>query len=226
MSSGGDVTRRVMAAATAVILAAPMVAGAQAPLPDNPSRSQAFVFERALRGAVEIGGQLLAKQALILFPEFVLSTEEATVRGVRLAGYGFYFDVQVPDIQSTTIVLDMMAARQRRGAGAQPVSAVGGVLDDPMAVSSPAFDPNREYSTYVRTALIDTMLDSSGVLALDAGERLTVAVSGIEQRPSNPLYRSDSRKLIMTVDADTLVGLRQGRITRDEARELIVAETF
>ena len=223
---GGPV-RGLVVAVTAAVVAVPTLASSQSPAPENPARSQAFVFERALRGAVEIGGQQLAKQALVLFPEFILSTEEATVRGVKLAGYGFYFDVQVPDIQSTTIVLDMMAARQqRRGAGAQVVSAAGGVVDDPMGEPTPVFDTDREYSSYVRSALIDAMLDSSGVLTLVPGERLTVAVSGIERRALNPLYRPESSKLILTIAADTLIELRQGRLSREEARERLIAETF
>lgn len=225
MRPGGGVTRRVIVAAAAALML-PGLAGAQAPAPlESPARSQAFVFERALRGAVELGGQQLAKRALVLAPEFLLSTEEATVRGVKLTGYGFYFDVQVPDIQSTMIVLDMMAARQRRGGPSQPVSALGSVEDDPMTVS-PAFDTDREYSTYVRAALVDAMLDNSGVLAIGPGERLTVAVSGIERRGPNPLYRSESGKLVMTVIGADLIDLRQGRLTRDEVKSRIFVETF
>jgi hypothetical protein len=224
---GITVTRRVLVAAATVGIFLPAIARAQGPEPpENPARTQAFVFERALRGAVELGGQQLAKRALVLFPEFILSTEEATVRGVKLGGYGFYFDVQVPDIQSTTIVLDMMAARQRRGGPSQPVSAMGGVTDDPMTVAAPVFDTNREYSAYVRAALIDALLDSSGVLLMSAEERLTVAVSGIERRGPNPLYRSDSGKLILTILGSDLVELRQGRITREQAKERIVEERF
>lgn len=224
---GTTVTRRVLVAAATVGIFLPAIARAQGPEPpENPARTQAFVFERALRGAVELGGQQLAKRALVLFPEFILSTEEATVRGVKLGGYGFYFDVQVPDIQSTTIVLDMMAARQRRGGPSQPVSAMGGVTDDPMTVAAPVFDTNREYSAYVRAALIDALLDSSGVLLMSAEERLTVAVSGIERRGPNPLYRSDSGKLILTILGSDLVELRQGRISREQAKERIVEERF
>lgn len=225
---GLSVTRRVLVAAAAVVLINPVVASAQqVPEPSqNPAREQAFVFERALRGAVELGGQQLAKRALVLFPEFILSTEEAMVRGVKLDGYGFYFDVQVPDIESTTIVIDMMAAQQRRGRPSQPVSAMGGVTDDPMTAPPPVFDTDREYSGYVRAALIDTVLDSSGVLLMSAGERVTVAVSGIERRSPNPLYRPDSGKLILTIGASDLLDLRQGRITRDQAKARIVTERF
>jgi hypothetical protein len=217
----------VLVAAATVVVMYPAVARTQAPeQAENPARTQAFVFERALRGAVELGGQQLAKRAAVLFPEFILSTEEATARGVQLRGYGFYFDVQVPDIQSTTIVLDMMAARQRRGGPSQPVSALGSVSDDPMTVAPPVFDTDREYSAYVRAALIDTLLDSSGVLSLSPGEHLTVAVSGIERRGPNPLYRPDSGKLMLTIAATDLAELRQGRITRDEAKARIAAERF
>ena len=229
MKSATALTRRAVVLATAATLAGPGLVLAQSPAAaaaeENPARSQAFVFERALRGAVELGGQQLAKRALVLAPDFLLSTEEATVRGVRLGGYGFYFDVQVPDIQSTMIVLDMMAARQRRGGPSQPVSDMSAVEDEAMT-ASPAFDADREYSSFVRQALTDAMLDSSGVLTIGPNDRLTVAVSGIERRGPNPLYRSESGKLMMTIIGADLVDLRQGRITRGEARARVVVETF
>ena len=90
----------------------------------------------------------------------------------------------------------------------------------------PTFDPDREYTTYVRAALIDAMLDSSGVLSVTPGEHLTVVVSGIEQPSPNPLYRSNSSKLMLTIAASDLLELRQGRLTREQAKERIVAERF
>jgi hypothetical protein len=65
----------VLVVATTVVMLGPVALWAQVPEPpENPARTQAFVFERALRGAVELGGQQLAKRALVLFPEFILST--------------------------------------------------------------------------------------------------------------------------------------------------------
>lgn len=225
MQQGSSVTRGVVMAAAIVAAMAPAVARAQAPeQPENPARSQAFVFERALRGAVELGGQRLAKRALVMVPELTLSTEEAIVRGVKLSGYGFYFDVQAPSIESNVILLDMMA-RQRSGLS-RPVSAAGAVAADPMAVPTPAFDPDREYTTFVRAALIDAMLDSSGVLVVVPGEHLTVVVSGIDQPSPNPLYRANSNKLILTIAASDLMEWRQGRLTREQAKERIVEERF
>jgi hypothetical protein len=95
-----------------------------------------------------------------------------------------------------------------------------------MAVSPPSFDTDREYTTYVRSALIDAMLDSSGMFSISPEERLTVVVSGIDHPAPNPLYRANSQKLILTISGSDLIGLRQGRLSRDEAKERIVEERF
>lgn len=227
-------TRRVMAAAmAAVILVSSVAVSAQAPSApaENPARSQVFLFERALRGAVELGGQQLAKQALIVAPELTLSTEEAVVRGVKLTDYGFYFDVQVPDIRGTVIVWEMMTRRSGPAQPAnpsRPVSAASAVTADPMVAPPSTFDPDREYTSNVRTAVVDAILDSSSVLTVDDGERLTVvvSVSEIDHRNPNPLYRSSPSKLILSIQGVDLLALRQGRITREQAKERILEDRF
>jgi hypothetical protein len=225
MQYGSSMARGVVCAAAVVAALTPAGAWAQTPEQiENAARSQAFVFERALRGAVELGGQQLAKRALVMVPELTLSTEEAIVRGVKLSAYGFYFDVQAPSIESNVILLDMMA-RQRSGMS-RPVSATGTVAADPMVAPTPAFDPDREYTTFVREALIDAMLDGSGVLLVAPSERLTVVVSGIDQPSPNPLYRANSNKLILTIAGSDLIEWRQGRLTREQAKERIVKERF
>lgn len=225
-------TRGVLVVGAAVLIATmPAQAAAQA-APDaaeNPARSQVLLFERTLRGAVEAGGQQLAKQALVIAPELTLSTEEAVVRGVRLTDYGFYFDVQVPGIESTVMVWNMMSrARARAQASSRTVSANGGVVEaDPMANDVPTFDPDREYSTHVRNAILDVILDSAAVLNMAPGERLTVAVSEADDRRNvNPLYRTNPAKLILSIQGVDLIELRQGRITREQARQRILEDRF
>jgi hypothetical protein len=227
-----NVARGVLVVGVAALIAtSPVFSAAQtpSPAPENPARSQVSFFERALRGAVEAGGQQLAKQALVIAPELTLSTEEAVVRGVRLTDYGFYFDVQVPGIESTVMVWNMMArARARSQAASRTVSASGGVVDaDPMTTDVPAFDPDREYSTHVRNAILDAILDSATVLNMAAGERLTVAVSEADDRRNvNPLYRTSPAKLILSIQSVDLIELRQGRITREQARQRILEDRF
>lgn len=226
---GTIVVRRLLVAGTAaLILVGPSGAQAQTAAPaENPARQQAFIFERALRGAVELGGQQLAKQALAVAPELRLWTEEAIVRGVKLDAYGFYFDVQAPSIQRTALLLDMVEQRSRPSTGpSRQVSATGVVEPDPMVSAPPPFDPDREYTVNVRTAVMDAMLDSSGVLAIAPGEWLTVVVSGIDYPDPNPLYRSNPNKLILRMSGADLVEFRQGRLTREQAKERIVEERF
>jgi hypothetical protein len=221
--------RVVVAGLAAAALAGPAAAWGQGnALPsDNPARSQAFIFERTLRGAIEQAGQQLAKQVLLLVPELTLSTEEAIARGVKLDSYGFFFDVQAPSIQSTVMLWDMMARQRTRSAGpSRPVSSAGPIATEPMPGAPAAFDPDREYTANVRAALVDAMLDGSGVLNIGPEERLTIVVSGIDQPNPNPLYRVNSHKLILTIHGADLMDFRQGRLTREEVKQRIREERF
>lgn len=224
-------SRHIVTGAVIAGLLTARIASAQgAPPPENPAKSQVFLYEMALRSAIEIGGQRLAQQALVLVPELTLATTEpAVVRGVRLPGYGFFFDVQAPNIQSTMMVWDMMRRNGQPQDAARPVAERS---SPPLPTETPAgggpvtFDPNRAYTAHVREALIDALLDSSGVLQLAPEERLTVVASGIEHPNSNRLYRAAEVKLILSIRGADLQDLRQGRITRDQAIERITQERF
>ena len=235
-------SHRVLSGLGIVLLSA-TTAAAQSGVPaENPAKSQAFLFERALRSAIEVGGQRLAQQALVIVPDLTLmASEPAVVRGVKLTGYGFMFDVQAPNITSTLMVWDMMRQQRpatpegrpgqvdaRQIASEGRVAATGPVAPDPM-VTSPAaapFDANRAYTNHIREALIDAVLDSSTVLQLAPDEKLTVVASGIDQPNSNPLYRASEGKLVLTIKASDLIEFRQGRLTREQAKERITQERF
>ena len=83
---------------------------------------------------------------------------------------------------------------------------------------------DRAYSNFVREALIDAMLDSSAVLPLGPDDHLTIAASGIDQPGANLLYQS--RKLMLTIKGSDLLDLRQGKITREQAKARIVEGRF
>jgi hypothetical protein len=249
MIGGTPVSRRVVSLSAVVLLAA-VPAWAQsappassAPLPasspsDAAARSSAFTYEMALRSAVVLGGQKLAQQAATIVPDGILAfAEQPIVRGVKLDGWGYFFDVQAPNIQSTILALDMMNQSRRMRAtptvnpdmqpvgGRAVVSATGVVEPDPMAddLAVPG-GPDRAYSKYVREALIDALLDSSAMLPLGPDEHLTIAAQGIDQPGSNPLYQS--RKLMLTIKGSDLLDMRQGRITRDQAKARIAEGRF
>ena len=218
----------VGAALLLALLPAPRVLAQTPVVPaDEALRRNVSLFEMALRGAVTIGGQKLAEKAQAIIPDITLRTDPPIVRGVRLAGYGLHFDVQAPDIQSTVLVLEMMTSVNRPPGPAQPVAqgagrttASGLVEADPM----PGFNANREYSAFVREALIDALIDASGVFRLADTERLSVSAGGIDQSNTNLLRRE--RKLVISISGADLTAYRQGRITRDEAKERIVEDRF
>jgi hypothetical protein len=229
--------------AVVAVLALPLRAAAQTPpvTPvDDAAKSAVFTYATALRGAVLVGGQKLAQQASTVVPELVLApSEQPTVRGVKLDGWGFFFDVQIPEIWNSTMMLWDMLNQSRHARATPPgtsgpaqpvserptVSAAGPVEPDPMANElATQGGRDRLYSNYVREALIDALLDSSVVLPLGPTDRLTIAASGIDQPGSNPLYQE--RKLMLTIKGSDLQELRQGHITREQAKARVVEGRF
>jgi len=63
-------------------------------------RYQIGQMERLLEGAVEHGAAVIRDRLRALMPADVLLTENARVRGFRLDGYGMFFDVEVPALES------------------------------------------------------------------------------------------------------------------------------
>jgi hypothetical protein len=227
-------------------LAAPLWAQTPAPVED-PVKPQVQAFEMVLRGAVDLGGQRFAQQAAKVVPNVYLAPfTTPVVVGLRIEGV-YWFDVQVPRILQTGVLYYMDNAPRRTAGGpgvaARPVASpgrvgatAGDVPDDPMtespvvgddgqhAAPAPVPDPDTQYSAQVKDALIDAMLDSSGVLPMAAGDRLVVVVSGTGAAVTNPLYRDE--RLILTVKSSDLSDLRQGRLTRDAAKERITQTVF
>jgi hypothetical protein len=214
-----------------------LVPGVHAQTPVEP-RGETFKrdvmqFEIVLSGAVLAGGRRLAEKAKQVIPMMDLMSDPPIIRGIPVPG-GLHFDVQAPDIQSTLLAMDVMLsvrppARAVNSSAPQPrVVASGGVVaPDPMtppAADPVAFDPNASYSAFVREALIDAMLDSSGMLKLLDTEYLSVSASGADQPYSNPLYRD--RKLVLSVLVADLAAYRQGKLTREEAKARIKEERF
>jgi hypothetical protein len=228
-------------------IAAPLWAQTPARVED-PAKPQVQAFEMVLRGAVDLGGQRFAQQAAKVVPNVYLAPfTTPVVVGLRIEGV-YWFEVQVPRILQTGVLYYMDNAPRRAavaGAGvtARPVASsgrvgatAGDVPDDPMAESpvvgedgqraapAPVPDPDTQYSAQVKDALIDAMLDSSGVLPMAADDRLVVVVSGTGAAVTNPLYRDE--RLILTVKSSDLSDLRQGRLTRDAVKQRITQTVF
>jgi hypothetical protein len=226
------------------MLAAAAPVGAQQSV--DPLRSQIVTFEDVLRRAIEMAGETLSTQVKqqLRTPvpiQFGFDPAEPVVRGWPIEAFGYHFVVQVPDVaQAGMLVLRMWelpqqavpAPRPPEGS-AQPVAAAGGVVkDDPMggraagpqpAASAVRFDPNAAYRENVRAALIDAIINNPGVLSLRATDTLAVSASGVGQ---SALSRARSTRVTLYISGADLAGLRDGRLTREEARKRIREQSF
>jgi hypothetical protein len=102
----------------------------------------------------------------------------------------------------------------------------------PAAASSPAVaplppeaiewlsNPNAVYTSAVKSALIDAMLEHSQALAIGPEEWLTIAARDNESR-RNPGQGDDGGTITLRVKGSDLAALRASRITVEEARRRV-----
>lgn len=187
-------------------------------------------FELALKGAITSAGQKLAQWAESIAPNVALQfAAEPAVRSVPLPDDSLVFHVEVSELLQTSLSLFTNANRYK-GGGAQQVGAMGApglVAPDPMK-GAPATTPNagQQYTMLVRQALIDAMLDSSGVLPLKAGQTLTVACNPVDVLSTNQLQPNPSRQLVLTIKGEDLLAFRNGTASREETKQRIVERRF
>jgi hypothetical protein len=118
-----------------------------------------------------------------------------------------------------------------RPPGAQPVGSsgrvaadVGVVASDPMT-SDPA--PRPDYRLQVRGALIDAILDNSGGLPLLPTDTLLIYASGIEDPAGfSSLLKVPVIKDVLKASGADLIAFRQGKLSRDEAKQRIKITSF
>jgi len=224
------------AANDATVLVAPPPAPPANPV--DPRKPAVLSFETNLRQAVELAGQRMTEHALRIAPVQIVQTRAAIVRGVPLEGFGYHFDVQIPQISSSGVMMLEMAQRNQQ----QPIwapnrnvsqvqegartSAATVVAPDPMS-RPPVTEAslNSMYTNFVKDALIDAIVDTAGVLVLMENDRLVVTASGDDVLTSQ-LQRINTRQLLLTIKGADLNALRAGSITRDQVRDRIEVKAF
>lgn len=218
---------RVLVAAVVIISAsgagaAQTVVTTQVP-PDTTQQVRAF--ETSLRAALERASQKLAGRAREVVPDIelqYLTPPKAT--GMVLPQGEFVFLVEAPAIEATSSALWQALRRLGLSKIANPAGPerIGPTTADTVsaaAPSAPMTNPEREYSAYVREALIDALLDNTLGLPITATQTLTVVEAG--GLPTNPLA-APPRRLYLQIKGEDLLALRQGRITREDAKKRIL----
>jgi hypothetical protein len=195
-------------------------------------RADVGTFEIALRRAVDRAVLDMAAWAHEIVPTVQLGqASEPVVHGVPVADASVTFTIEVSELLGVNL-FQAYAQRpqQSSGNGVQRVGAqvvpgdptTGPVPAPPGPPTSAAF--NQHYSDFVRGAVIDTLLDQSGVLTLKDDQVLAVAVIPVSVT-SVPGPRGRGQ-LILSIKGGDLNQLRQGKISRDEAKRRIVETHF
>jgi hypothetical protein len=212
-------------------------------LASDPARPQVQTFELVLGRALETAGRNFATRAAEIAPQLTAlpTGENPQITGVVVRDLSLYiFHVQVPGIDLGLSVMNLMANRPQfavrpDGAPRQQVSGngrvepTGVVAPDPMGPAAPRptlLDFRVVYQTQVREALIDAIVDNAGSLPLGANDALVVIAGGIDPPVTNPLYRKTSHRLVLRAKGSDLQAFREGRITRDEVKQRVLASDF
>ena len=179
-------------------------------------RTMETIFVRAIANGVDQIAQRL-NEAL---PGIPVASGTPHAHGYQVENYGWFFDVEVPEIRTATIDLYVELQRPRVPASGRVNTGVAG-QSAPMPVpSSPVIeDPQREYRKAIRESLTDAILDF-GQMPLRPAEFLTVGARAADP-PTPALAGEESMALVLSITGADLAEFRAGKITRDEARTRI-----
>lgn len=194
-------------------------------------RADVGTFEIVLRRAIQKAELELSQWAQQIVPDVPLTPAAMPVaRGEPVGDGSIAFHVEVPEMLGVPVAVTLLQRLQQDGnAQVQRVGAAGAQIvtgdpttGPPQGLTTDKFE--QQYSDYVREAVIDSMLDNSGVLTLRDNEMLSVAVIPVSVTllPG----RRPSRDLVLSIKGGDLALLREGKISRDEAKRRMVETHF
>jgi hypothetical protein len=194
-----------------------------APVSDG-ARQQMRVFERNLMTAIEGAGRQIADRVRQVAPngQFQLQFQtDPIVTGVILPEMGPTFYVQIPAIEGVSLAL---YNNYRNQSPNRPINPVNGVVSaEPMPLIE---NPDKEYTTLMRTSLIDAILDNALSLPITESQTLTLIAGDLTRDPaSNPLAQA-SRKLILQIKGADLLALRKNLLSREDAKAKIMESRY
>lgn len=240
--------KRIQAGIIGLVLATTSTAAQQVPATPSMApevqvlqrRFQFQLMEGVLETAVRQGANEVVARAQGVMAVGILFMGMPKARGFPLESYGVVFDVEIPQILESVVMLNQFQrpAQAAPAMGTQAVSntsssgrtrATGVVEDDPMAKSPLTTDPfladpNHFYRETVKRKLVDAILDYSRSLEVGAGEWLSV-VARSEEDPTPSLY-SDHKAMILRIKGSDLALFYSGKITKDDARKLVIESEF
>jgi len=202
----------------------------------DPTTNQIKGFEQSLLLAIHSAAGRLNDRVREALPNVQIQLDYETqpiVTGALVPDAGAVFHVLIPAIAE----LDLKMANvylSRRPAPPPPVVRTGdparvaanGIIEpDPNALTTPLTEPDKEYTTFMRLALIDAVVDHAMTVRVPDGQSLTVVADELQTQPASP-FNPRSRTLILQIKGEDLLALRENRIDREEAKKRIKETKF
>jgi hypothetical protein len=213
-----------------VLLAVPVSAQQQIAEASDIERSRMQVknFEMALRNAVEAGAAALAEEVQKRYPgEQIAWSSDPVVRGWYQPHFGYNFAVEVPGILPISlIVLRSRPLPPTAAPTPANVERPRGAPDVTGLAAAP-WDPEKAYGEKVRTALIESLLESSKSLPFKASE--WVSITGIvapAPYPVSAFIETRRRILTLQIRGADLSAYHRGEIAKNDAIGRIVESRF
>jgi hypothetical protein len=233
------------AAPSAAAPATPQAATADVrPLTPAAMRQQMALFCNALSLAIRNGASSMEQKVRQVLPTAKLAFSSPTqVTSHRLPDYGPEFQVGVPDLSPNTewalaiLMGQQQRVRQRVFQAPGPGQVQGATVNrtalagDPQVVAPPppptpfvdrALLPEELYTSEVKNAIIEAMVENSQGLHLTANERLTVvARSNAEPDPQSLSPQTDATAVTFQIMGADLLEYHTGRITPEDVRRRV-----
>jgi hypothetical protein len=117
-------------------------------------------------------------------------------------------------------------------AGARTLTGSAASVPDVPASAAPAAadpildDPVEAFRAEIRDALMNAMLDHGAALRLAAGELLTIAARGGDDRSMLGPLNDETQTIMLTMRGADLTAYLSGQINRDEARQRMTVRVF
>ncbi len=176
------------------------------------ARQQIAAFEAALENAVRYGAQMLDQRLQASSAaNMVMLAGMPRARGFRLDDYGVMFDVEFPSMRKSMVWSLQELERANLGAAVRT------------AESTNAVQPREIYQNEITSALLSVVLNYTGAIGIAPAEWLTVAAreSVVDRRFVNGGVSEAPMTVIIRMKGGDLQALREGKLSREEARQRV-----
>ena len=218
-------------------------------------RDEMGVMEGVLAAAVRLGAAQIARELAQAGPGPSGLIGQPKARGFILEGYGIFFNVEIPTLQ-TSVVWSMQQLQRDQEVTGQSLDALRSLVErlpdsesrrqyqtalkrleqqvgplpqrSPDATApapAPVEDPDTRYTKAVISSCLDAMLEHSKPMSLAPDEWLTVALSSTESTLPSNQLY-ESTTVVLRVKGSDLADYLAGRTTREQVRAKVEVREF